>query len=45
MDIRPIFLYLGIFLLLASFWWGDWAIWLGAPLIFLSIIFQFVDRE
>lgn len=45
MDIRPIFLVLGSILVLGSFWWGSWAIWLGAPLVFLSIIFQYIDRD
>lgn len=45
MDIRPILITLGIILLIGSFWWGDWAIWLGGPFLFLGIIFQFVDSD
>jgi hypothetical protein len=45
MDIRPIFLILGIILIIGSYWWGDFSIWLGAPMIFIAIIFQFLDKD
>ncbi len=45
MDIRPVLLTLGFALLIGSFWLGDFAIWLGAPMVFLGIIFQFLDKD
>lgn len=43
MDIRTIFMVLGAGLLLVSWYLGDWAIYLGAPLVFLAISFSFID--
>jgi hypothetical protein len=45
MDLRPAFIIVGIALVLGSIWWGDLAIWLGAPLLFLGIVLKFADAE
>lgn len=45
MDIRPILIVLGIVLLIGSYWWGDIAIWLGGPMLFIGIIFGFIDSD
>ena len=34
----------GILLILFSWYFGDWAVWLGAPAIFFGVIFKYVDR-
>lgn len=36
---------IGLILLIGSYWWGLGVVWIGAPLIFLSIIFSFADKE
>lgn len=45
MDVRPILLFLGVLFIILSFWIGGVGIWLGAPMVFLGIIFQFIDTD
>lgn len=44
MDFRDIFILLGIVLVLASFYLGDWSIWLGAPIAFMGVILKYTDK-
>lgn len=44
MDIRPVLILVGLILILGSWYFGDWAIWLGAPFFFFGIILRFLDR-
>lgn len=41
---RNLLIFLGIVLILASFYLGDWSIWLGGPIAFLGVILKYVDR-
>lgn len=43
MGFRNTIILVGLGLLIASFMLGDWAIVLGAPLLFFGIIFKFLD--
>lgn len=43
MGFRNTLILTGIILLLGSWYFGTWAIVLGAPLVFLGIIFKFLD--
>ncbi len=45
MDIRPIAFFLGMLLIIGSYWWGDWTLWIGGPLVFLAAVFHFIDKE
>lgn len=43
MGFRNSLILTGLGLLLAAYWIGDWAIWLGAPLLFMGIILKHLD--
>ena len=44
LGFRKLLTILGVILILLSGLLGDWAIWLGGPIAFLGVIFQYVDR-
>jgi|GEM_PF-1426647 len=43
MGFRNTLITIGVILILGSWYFGDWAIWLGAPLFFLGIILKYLD--
>ena len=45
MGFRATLILIGLVLVLGSWFFGDWAIWLGAPIFFLGVVFQFLDLE
>jgi hypothetical protein len=44
MGFRKLLILLGVLLIALSGILGDWSIWLGGPIAFLGVIFQYVDR-
>ena len=45
MGFRATLILIGLVLVLGSWFFGDWAIWLGAPIFFLGVVFRFLDLE
>ncbi len=43
-EFRNLLIIAGLILILVSGTLGDWTIWFGAPLVFLGIIFKYIDR-
>lgn len=43
MGFRNTLIFSGLLLLLGSWYFGTWAIVLGAPLFFLGVILKFLD--
>ncbi len=44
LGFRNLLIIIGIALILGSFYFGDWSIWLGGPMMFLGFIFKYLER-
>ena len=44
LGFRTTLIIAGALLILLSGYLGDWAIWLGGPILFSGVIFKYLDR-